>query len=103
MIRGFIEYKVDPQYKDTYTHIISQIRRLSLDAGVHSYSVAESVDQENLYVETILVRSLEEYQAVEAKLSKNPTMIALREQLDAVIVGGSQAKKMWFFTELQFS
>lgn len=103
MIRGFFEYKVDPAQKAAYTRIITEIRELSQTAGLHAYSVCESVNQENLFVETFLVESLEEYRGIEANLSKDHAMTQLREELAQVIVGGSQAKKMWFFSELQFS
>lgn len=103
MIRGFFEYKVDPVQKTAYTRIIASIRELSQAAGLQAYSVCESVEQENLFVETFLVESMEEYRGIEANLSKNPEMAHLREQLAQVIVGGMSAKKMWFFSELQFS
>jgi L-rhamnose mutarotase len=103
MIRGFVEYKVRPDQKEHYIRVIAEIRRLSEAAGLRDYSVCESVEQENLFVETFLVESMEEYRQVEANLSKNQTILALREELEPLIVGGSQAKKIWFFTELQFS
>lgn len=102
-MRGFFEYRIEEGKREDYLQLIAKLRGKRTQAGLENYSVSESIDQKNLVVETFLAPSIEEYRDVEAKLLKDPETVELLQTLDTYIIGGAGAKKVWFFTELNFS
>ncbi|MFD2169575.1 hypothetical protein [Tumebacillus lipolyticus] len=101
-VRGFFEYRVREGCREDYLHLVAKLRAKRGAAGYVSYSVSESIEQKNRFVETFLLPSLEEYREREAKLLNDPETAHLMHSLDSLIDGGQSAKKVWFFTELDF-
>jgi Transmembrane secretion effector len=99
-VRGFFEYLILPERRDAFLQLIKQVRMLQTGAGFREYSLCESLVQQNLFVETFLLDSLEEYQAIKAKLLDDPATHALYNQLHEYIAGGPAKKKEWFFEEV---
>lgn len=99
-VRGFFEYLILPERRDAFLALIKQLRAIQTAAGLREYSLCESLVQQNLFVETFLLDSMEEYQAIEAKLLDDPAAHALYSQLHACIAGGPDKKKEWFFEEV---
>jgi quinol monooxygenase YgiN len=101
-VRGFFEYRLVEGKREDYLQLIKRLREIRSQNGFANYSVSESIDQKNRFVETFLIPSLEEYREREAKLLENPETAHLFRLLDTYIDGGQSGKKIWFFTELEF-
>lgn len=99
-MRGFFEYLILPERRDAFLELIQQVRTIQIGAGFREYSVCESLEQQNLFVETFLLDSMEEYHAIRAKLLENPATHALYHHLHECIAGGPAKKKEWFFEEV---
>ena len=102
-VRGFFEYLILPEKRDAFLQLIQQVRAMQVQTGFREHSLYESVERDNLFVETFLLDSMEEYQAIEAKLMDNPETHALYDRLHACIAGGPAKKKEWFFSEVPLS
>ena len=99
-IRGFYEYRILPEKREDYLQTISSIRQSKQQLGYQDYRVSESLEQENRFVELFLVNSMEEYHQLEAKLLEDERAVRLYEELDACLIGGRSAQKIWFFREM---
>ena len=103
MIRGFFEYPIRADKREEYLDAIRTLREKNIAAGLIGYGVSESLERENLFVETFLAPSMEEYRGIEAKLLEDPDVRACLERVEACLHGGPAKKHVWFFAELPFS
>lgn len=102
-IRAFFEYRIRPENREDYLHLMKKVSAKRLSQGFDQYTLTEALARKNQFVETFLVGSMEEYREKEAKLLEDPEMQSSFQTLDTYIEGGPETKKVWFFEKVEFA
>lgn len=84
----FIEYPVKPSVKQSYIRLTSQLRELAYRVGAEQYTLAESVEQSHLFVESITIPQMEMSQSIQ----QHHTNI-----IERYVEGGKAKVKYWLF------
>jgi hypothetical protein len=98
-LKGFVEYRVKPGRKDEYLRLVAWLARRYREEGLSDYAVYESVEQQNLFLETFSVLSAEAYRAIRGKLTAEEKAGLRLRQLEQCVEGGEESINRWFFQQ----
>jgi hypothetical protein len=98
-IKVFMEYKILPEFRDSFMALIHSLEQHVQELGGHHYEVYEGSDQPNLIVEEFYVDHMDCYHAF--KLQRLDPQSALYTQLDKLVSGGGSKQHIWAFEKLR--
>ncbi|MFC4769256.1 hypothetical protein [Effusibacillus consociatus] len=99
-VRGFFEYKIVPEQRESYLEWAAEFKRKMNEAGIADIEVLESNQRTNQFIETFTVESIDRFEAVRESLNVQPDYQELQSRLDKMLQGGRESMKIWFFSEI---